>query len=122
MNTSRLWRWTALSGFLGLIGWITVWNSLVSPPDSRLVAPLLIVLLSPLLVGLRGMLHRRRYTHGWVGMLALFYFVLGVGDAYADPVDRPYGLVLIALSVMLFAGAIGYIKSGARIKTQGERE
>lgn len=123
MTMTHLWRWIALSGFLGLIGWITVWNCVVSPPDKRVIALLLIVLLTPLLAGLRGMLYCRRHTHGWVGMLALFYFVLGVGDAYADPADRVYGLVMIALSLMLFAGTIGYIRmtAGKRVNDKGER-
>lgn len=111
MSPAQRWRGLALAGYFGLLGWILLWNTVIAPPDRKWLALLLAVLTLPLLAGLRGMLHARHYTHAWVGMLSLLYFVLGVGDAYADPVDRPYGLVMIVLSLMLFAGTIGYIKT-----------
>lgn len=123
MKVALMWRWAALAGYLGLIAWIMLWNTLIAPPAEKWVAVVLLVLLTPLLVGLRGMLHGRRYTHGWVSMLSLLYFVVGIGDAYADPVDRPYGILMILLSLTLFVGSIGYVRlSGERIKEKGERE
>lgn len=113
-RTALFWRWSALLGYLGLLGWIVLWQAFIAPSAVYPVALTLIVLLAPLLCALRGMLHGRRYTHQWMSMLSLFYFALGTADAYADPVDRPYGLVLLGLSLVVFAASIGYIRATRR--------
>ena len=103
-------RYFALYAYLGLIAWILLWN-ILSPSATYPVSLILILLLAPLLALLKGMLHASRYIHAWASMIALFYFALGVSDAYADPSDRIYGIGLIILSLVWFAGAIAYLRS-----------
>ena len=103
-------RYIALYSYLGLIAWILLWNVL-SPSTTYPVSLILILLLAPLLVLMRGILHANRYTHAWASMISLFYFALGVSDAYADPSNRIYGIGLIILGLLWFAGSIAYIRS-----------
>lgn len=114
MRAQRLFRGMALTGFLGLIVSILIWNAFLAPSGKYPVALVLMLLLVPLMIPLRGLLYGRRYTHAWVSMLALFYFALGVADAYSDPVDRWYGVAVTAFSLMLFAGSIFYVRLSAR--------
>lgn len=111
INNTLLWRHIALWSYLGLMAWILLWNAIILPSTQYPTAIILFVLLVPLLFAVRGVLYARKYTHGWLSMLSLFYFVLGVGDAYADPADRIYGWVLIVLSVALFSGTVLFVRS-----------
>jgi uncharacterized membrane protein len=115
-TTAQLFRLMALTGFLGLLTVLLLWNAWLSPPTQYPVALVLIILLTPLLFPLRGILHGRRYTHAWVSMLTLFYFCIGVTEAYGDPAARYYGLAVTACSLLLFVGAIGYVKLTAAPK------
>lgn len=116
MNT--VYRWLTLSGYLSLLALILVWNTVIAPPDWFPVAGILIVLLVPLLFPLRGLLHGRRYTYAWSSMLSLAYFIIGVSDAYSDPVDRLYGWLMIASSLLWFTGAVLYVKTGKKLKNE----
>ena len=74
----------------------------------------LIVLVGPLLLPLRGLLHGRPYTHAWTSFMALFYFVAGVFNA-AGVMNRPWLAWLeIVFSVLLFFGAVFYTRAKMR--------
>lgn len=111
-NHATLWRNVALTAYLGLFVLIITWNIFIAPPEKYPLALILILLLIPLLFPLRGMLHGRRYTYAWSSMLALLYFIIGVADAWSDPVDRVYGLLMTMLSIGWFTGAILYVRLG----------
>jgi uncharacterized membrane protein len=107
---AMLSRNTSLTAYLGLFVLIIVWNIIFAPPEKYPLALVLVPMLIPLLFPLRGMLHGRRYTYAWSSMLALLYFIVGVADAYSDPVDRIYGLLMITLTTGWFTGAILYVR------------
>jgi uncharacterized membrane protein len=111
MTRGAAFNTLALAGFFGLLATILLWHAWLKPPGKYPVALFLIVLLAPLLAPLRGLLHGRVYTHAWAGMLALFYFCLGIMNAWSEPAARIYGLLLTAFSLMFFAGAIFYVRS-----------
>ena len=100
----------ALAGFFGLLGTILLWHAWLAPAGKYPVALILIVLLVPLLIPLRGLLHGRSYTHAWASMLSLFYFCLGIMHAWSEPATRGYGLALTAFSLMFFCGTIFYVR------------
>jgi uncharacterized membrane protein len=106
----------ALVGLLGLFAVILVWNAWVAPPRVVPRALVLIVLLAPLLLPLRGMLAGRTYTHAWARYLALPYFVLGVFHAAGPGAERGYGWLMIGLSLTWLAGAALYPRL-ARMQT-----
>ncbi|MDH5184432.1 MAG: DUF2069 domain-containing protein [Gammaproteobacteria bacterium] len=120
-TSSPLWRLMSLLGIFGLISLLMVWEIWLAPSidstEGLLALPRSLVLLFmvvPLLFPLRGILHGRPYTHAWTSFLALFYFMHGVGEAWAG-VDTAYlGLLEVLFSVMLFIGAILYTRFRSR--------
>jgi uncharacterized membrane protein len=120
MKSATLFRWLALTGFFGLLAVLLIWNAFLSPSVHLPVALVLIVLLTPLLFALRGILHGRRYTHAWISMLALLYFCIGVSEAYANPAARHYGLAVVGFSGLLFIGAVFYVRCSRNISPDSE--
>ncbi len=99
------------TGFFGLLGTILLWHAWLSPAGKYPVALILIVLLTPLMIPMRGLLHGRPYTHAWASMLSLFYFCLGTMYAWSGSQTgiRGYGLALTLFSLLFFNGAIFYV-------------
>ena len=110
-------RWLSLFCYFGLLILVVSWNTLISPSQHYPIGMILLLTALPLLFPLWGMLYGKAYTHAWVSFLAMYYFFLGVGDAYSDPQDQIYGLLMIVLSVGLFFGSMYY----ARFKGRAEK-
>ena len=110
MNKAHIARWTALTGYFGLLILLLNWHTWLSPPTLVPRALLLIALLIPLLFPMRGLLHARPYTHAWTSFLSLFYFAIGVDIVYTSEVDRTLGALQIVFSVLLFFGCVFYPK------------
>ncbi len=106
-------RLATLIGYFGLLGTLSVWHGWIAPAERLPTAIVLIVLLMPLLVPLRGLLHGKPYTHAWTAFLALIYFTLGVSHAAVED-ERIYGVIQIVTSLLLFFGCILY----ARLKSR----
>ena len=102
----RLANVLALAGVLGLFALILAWNAWLAPPQVLPRALVLILLLTPLLLPLRGLLAGRPYTHAWSAFLAMLYFVIGVFHAAGPGVERGYGWLMICLS-LIWLGAAG---------------
>jgi uncharacterized membrane protein len=112
MPATRSWYLLTLTGYFGTFVLLLAWYAWLAPSPHFPRALVLLVLVSPLLFPLRGLLHARRYTIAWSGFLALLYFTHGVIEAWHAPATRTLGLLEIALTVAWFTGAIGYIKAG----------
>lgn len=111
---SRLWRAVVLTSYFGLFGLLLLWVTWLEPPHRLPVALALIVLVGPLLLPLRGLLHGRPYTHAWTSFLALFYFTVGVFNV-AGPMARPWlGWLALIFSMALFLGAVFYVRAYSR--------
>jgi uncharacterized membrane protein len=118
---TAVWRIITLAAYFGLFLLLIAWTVWLEPPRRLPVALVLIVLVGPLLLPLRGLLHGRPYTHAWTSFMALFYFVAGVFNA-AGAMIRPWLAWLeIALSVTLFFGAVFYARAKARKLKNHER-
>jgi len=66
----------------------------------------------PLLIPLTGILRGKVYTHRWMTLFIITYFVEGVVRAYSDKgLSAQLAGVEITLAVVLFASAIGYVHS-----------
>src|SRR5690606_14457027 len=78
MNSPRTVHWLAISTYLALIALLLLWLIWLDPPVAAVRAPALLLLLGPLLLPLRGILHGRRYTVAWSTMLILLYFAHGI--------------------------------------------
>ena len=115
----RLANALALAGVLGLFALILVWNAWLAPPQVVPRALVLILLLTPLLLPLPGLLAGRAYTHAWSAFLAMLYFVIGVFHAAGMGPERGYGWLMICLSVV-WLGAAGIYPRLARISHRAD--
>jgi uncharacterized membrane protein len=108
-----------LTGHLATFALLLAWYAWLVPSTLFPVALVLLVLVLPLLLPLRGILHARRYTIAWSCFLALFYFTHGVVTAWGDAADGPLGQLEVLTSSMWFLGGIGYIRAGRRGASAG---
>ncbi|MGA7802265.1 MAG: DUF2069 domain-containing protein [Gammaproteobacteria bacterium] len=111
MMSPKGWYLLTLAGYLGTFCLMVVWFGWLVPPTQTPTAVALLYVGVPLLFPLRGLLHGRVYTNQWSLFLALAYFAYGVVTAWSSPADRPYALLEIALVVVWFVGAIGYVRA-----------
>lgn len=109
MSPIRVAYGATLAGHLGLLALVMAWTIWLSPPALP-VALVLVLWAGPLLLPLRGLLHGRRYTFQWTSFLALVYFVHGAVEAFAGPAERGLALVEVALSLLLYGGAVTYAR------------
>ena len=115
MNRIAVARWGTLLAHQGLLFWLLVWHVWLAPSPYFPVSLVLLVLLSPLLLPLRGLLYGRPYTHAWTTFLALFYFAYSVGLGFGPSADRPYAWAAVALSCVLFVCAALYARWAGRL-------
>ena len=107
-------RYLTLASYFGLLVLLVVWNTVLAPSVRFPTALVLLVLVVPLLLPLRGILHGRPYTHFWTSFVALAYFAHGITEAHVDARDRPYAILEALLSIALFGGCLIY----ARLRTR----
>lgn len=115
IRASLVFRCCALSGYFGIYVLILIWYTWWFPLQQVPTALILTVLLAPLLFPLRGLLAGKCYTYSWSSFLALFYFVIGAGDAYSSILDKRYGMLLIIASLLWYIGSIGYVRYSKKI-------
>ena len=108
------WLGLTLAGYFATFLLLVAWYGWLSPSLHLPAAFVLLLLCTPLLFPLRGLLHGRPYTVGWSLFLALFYFAHGAVEAYSTPVDRWYGLLEVLFSFLWFTGGILYVRCRAR--------
>ncbi len=85
--------------YVGLIALLLLWYLWLAPPPPALRTPMLLIMVLPLLLGLRGVLHRRRYTLQWTGMLSLAYFIHGIMAATGAAMTAWLGSVELVLAM-----------------------
>lgn len=103
-----------------LIGLVIAWVTWLAPPPPALITPLLLGFGLPLLLGLRGVLHRRRYTLQWTGMLVLAYGVHGIVAVTGEPPERWLGLAELLLAGGYFAAAMLSLRAGKKALKAGK--
>jgi uncharacterized membrane protein len=107
-------RALTLAGYFGLLVTLILWPTWLAPPRHLPVAFVLLLLVPPLLLPLRGLLAGRLYTHAWTGFVALGYFLVGMVEGFANPSARLPAMATVALSLMLFAGSQLFIRFRSR--------
>ncbi len=103
------YHYVALVGFFGLFALLMAWNTFLYPSAKFPVALILLFTVTPLLLPLRGFLHGNLKSCTWMSYLSLIYFIHGVAEAYANPVERNVALFEIAFSLLLCFGAGLYV-------------
>lgn len=100
----------ALTGFFGLFALLMLWNTVLAPSTRFPVALVLLAVVTPLLLPMRGLLNRKPRSCAWAAYISLIYFLHGTAEAYANAGERLYATIEILLSLMLFFGAALYIR------------
>lgn len=114
LRHSQTWRVMTLSGHFSLMVLLLVWEIWIDP-NGRIPRSLVILfMVGPLLIPLRGLLYGRPYTHAWTSFLAMFYFLHGVGQAWAGEQFAYLGMLEVLFSLMLFLGTIFYARFRSR--------
>lgn len=120
MSNTKVTYAVTLTGYFGLVFLLMLWNAWLAPSEHFPRALAIIVLVGPLMLPLRGLLHGRPYTFSWSSYLALIYFALGVGEL-TRPDERHLAVLEILFSLMMFVGAILYARyRGRELKAAGE--
>lgn len=123
MNKLKVTRIATLTGIFGLLILIIYWS--LNPTKLDLSSTSFVLLLGglPLLLGLPGILKQKPFTHAWMSMVALLYFIHGVVEVWSQPDNKLFASLEIILSVLLYFGASFYARYRSReIKALVETE
>ncbi len=113
-DKTRIARILCLAFYFCLFVLLVTWITWLAPSAYFPVALVLLAMVSPLLLALRGLLHGRPYTHMWASLLALVYFTHGLMEAYVNPAERFYAVTEALLAVGLFSAAVLYARWRSR--------
>lgn len=100
----------ALAGFFGLFTLLMLWHTVLAPSNHFPVALVLLITVTPLLLPMRGLLNAKPKSCAWAAYISLLYFIHGCIETYSNSTERYYAALEIVFSLMLFLGAIGYIR------------
>lgn len=112
------WRNLASFGLIGLVLWIVLWNGWLTPYQRVPRWLELLLLLTPLLLLLRGVLYSRPKALFYSLLASLVYVTMGVWYVL-EPPEQLYGYLLIVLSVCLYVGAFMSLRV---VQAQAETE
>ena len=114
LTRSLPWRAMTLVGFFGLLILQPLWELVFEP--NRIFSSwfILLVMVGPLLFPMAGLIKGKPYTHAWTSFIALFYFLHGVGEAFALSDTAWLGKLEVTFSAMLFTGTIFYARYRSR--------
>ena len=100
----------ALAGFFGLFVLLMLWHTVLAPATRFPVALILLLTVTPLLLPMRGLLNGKPKSCAWAAYISMLYFVHGSIETYNNPDERYYAALEVVFSLMLFLGAIGYVR------------
>ncbi len=104
MNAFNVWRLVASIGLLGLIFLIIAWNGWLTPVQHVPRWIELLLLLTPLMLLVRGIFHGWGTVYVYSILVSLLYATLGAWYAIA-PLEQFYGYGLLGFSVLLYLGS-----------------
>jgi uncharacterized membrane protein len=106
----QITRWLALGSYLGLIGWLMLWIMALGDFAREHISLLLLLLVTPLLLPLRGVLAGRDKALVWGTLVSLIYLVHGGMIAWSDPAQRWAGLIELTLSIVYLVSASYFVR------------
>jgi len=100
----------ALSGYFSLFVILLVNILWLIPSRHFPTALVLLVIVTPLLFPLRGLLHGNTYTFQWASFLSLAYFAHGISEVSAYPETWYAGVLESLAAVMMYLGCVLYAR------------
>ena len=99
----KIWRSLTMIGLFGLIGLIIAWNGWLTPVQALPRSLEVLLLITPLLIPLGGILHGRPREHVHATLYALLYITIGIWHSFS-PQEEIYGYLMVLFSIALYAG------------------
>lgn len=100
----------AVLSYLGLFALLMAWYTKLAPPEQIPVVLMLLIIVAPLLLPLRGFMHGDRRKHAWMAYLSIAYVMHGSVVFYLSAAERGLAVLEILFSSALFFGSIFYIR------------
>ncbi len=105
-----LYQNIALTGYFSLF-LILMLNIIWLIPSTHFpTALVLLVICTPLLFPMRGLLNSKTYTYQWASFLSLAYFAHGITEISAHPDVWYAGLLETLASIMMYLGCVLYAR------------
>jgi len=101
-------RYLTLFSYFALTIMLFVWNIWISPSKYFPISLVLLVLVVPLILLMRGLLHANIRTHILTSYISLFYLALGINDYVAVPSERLYASLEIIFGFLLYVGCSAF--------------
>ncbi|CCN35434.1 conserved hypothetical protein [Vibrio nigripulchritudo SO65] len=109
-TSSIKFRYLALAGNIGLLGWVLLWQLSLSPHPHISNITLAIAWCVPLLLPLPGILAGRPYTHAWANFVLMLYFLHSLTILYVNEGERWLAIVELLLTTLAFMGNTLYAR------------
>ena len=106
----RFYQNLALTGYFSLFVIVMLNIIWLIPSRHFPTALVLLVIVSPLLFPLRGLLNNNTYTYQWASFLSLAYFAHGISEVSAYPESRYAGILETLASVLMYLGCVLYAR------------
>lgn len=100
-------RWT-IAVLAALIAVVLAWQ--LSKGISLARTVLAILLAVPLMLPVKGLIRGDRRTYAWATLCVIPYFVLGITEAVANPLQRLWAAACLALALTLFVCLIVFLR------------
>ena len=100
----KTYRYLALIGHLGLLGWMSIWYLLLTDARDYSNTFVIVVYLLPLLLPLYGIIKAKPYTHAWSCFVVLWYLMHSVTVMYVEPSYIIHALIEMFFVIMMFVG------------------
>ena len=111
MNKHGIYYTLTLVGYFGTMLIILAWYGWLVPPTKLSPALIITLLVLPLFLVLRGLLHARRRAIAWSLFLSFIYFIHGVVEAWSSASARPWAILEIIFSLSWLIGGILFIRA-----------
>jgi uncharacterized membrane protein len=122
----HLYQNIALTGYFFLIIILMLNIVWLIPSRHFPVALVMLVIVSPLLFPMRGLLNARVYTYQWASFLSLAYFAHGISEMSAYPQQWYAGLLETLAATAMYLGCVLYARlfkqAAKQKKSQQEQE
>ena len=103
------YKLTLISYFILLFGQV-LWVGWLNPATVIPKSVTIVLLIIPLLMPLRGLLHARFKTFKWLTLFIWLYFIVGVWNC-ASSTQWPLGALQVSVSLAIFISAVLYCRS-----------
>lgn len=103
-------RIISLLSYLGLITWVMLWIITLGNVGREHISIWLVLLVTPLLLPLRGVLAGRDKPLIWGALVGLLYLVHGGVVAWSDPGQRWLGVIEMVLSLAFLLSASFFVR------------